>query len=38
MWILCRLRPRDSCRDVLKNLNTLPLQSQYIYTPYCYLL
>jgi hypothetical protein len=29
---MCGLHPRDSCRDILKNLHILPLQSQYIHS------
>ena len=29
---MCGLHPRDSCRDVFKTLNILPLKSQYIYS------
>jgi hypothetical protein len=30
--IMRGLHPRDSCRDVFKTLNILPLKSQYIYS------
>jgi hypothetical protein len=35
--IMCGLISTDSCRDSFKKLGIHPLQSQYIYSPYCYL-
>jgi len=36
--IITTSRSRDSCRELFKNLEILPLYSQYIYTQYQYML